>query len=78
MKNFTLNLNEEKAWITFMDEGWATVWHPVTDVLGNHLDWTDSVMDHCRKQFNNEDNWRSFGIARTSQMLKDNAERDNL
>ena len=27
-----LDLNLEKAWVTFMDEGWESVWHPVTDV----------------------------------------------
>jgi hypothetical protein len=77
---FTFNKQTEKAWITFMDEEWCTTWHPVTDVLGNHLDWSDDIMDHCRKQFNNPNKrfWRSFGIARTSQMLMDNAERDNL
>lgn len=78
MKKFTLNLKTEKAWITFMDEEWQTEWHPVTDVLGNHLDWSDGIMDHCRAQFNNVNNWRSFGIACTSQMLMGNAQRDNL
>jgi len=35
----SLNLNLEKAWVTFLNDGWESVWHPVTDVLGNHLDW---------------------------------------
>ena len=39
---------------------------------------TDSIMDHCRAQFNNRENWVSFGIAQTSQMLMGNAVRDNL
>lgn len=72
---FTFNKQTEKAWITFFE---GHEWHPVTDVLGNHLDWSDDIMDHCRKQFNNKNNWKSFGIARTSQMLMDNTERDNL
>ena len=36
-----LDLNKEMAWVTFMDDGWETKWHPVTDVLGNHLDWSE-------------------------------------
>ena len=46
--------------------------------MGNHLEFDDGIMDHCRSQFNREDNWVSFGIARTSQMLVKNSERDNL
>lgn len=30
------------------------------------------------KMFNNKENWVSFGIAPTSQMLMRNAVRDNL
>jgi hypothetical protein len=73
-----LDLNKEMAWVTFMDEGWQTVWHPVTDVMGNHLEFDDTIMDHCRSQFNNEENWVTFGIAPTSQMLMQNSVRDNL
>ena len=73
-----LDLNKEMAWVTFMDDGWETKWHPVTDVLGNHLDWSEEIMDHCRKQFNDSDNLVSFGIAPTSQMLIKNSVRDNL
>ena len=73
-----LDLNLEKAWVTFLNDGWESVWHPVTDVTGNHLDWSEDIMDHCRKQFNNSDNWVSFGIAPTSQMLLKNSVRDNL
>tara|TARA_R110002020_G_scaffold460429_2_gene678916 strand:- start:295 stop:525 length:231 start_codon:yes stop_codon:yes gene_type:complete len=74
------NLNKEKAWITFMAEDWQKVWHPITDVIGNHLDWNDSneIMNHCRRQFNNENNWVTFGIAPTSQMEIGNAVRDSL
>ena len=71
-----LDLNKEMAWITFMNEGWETVWHPVTDVAGNHLEFDDSIMDHCRAQFNPK--CISFGIAPTSQMLMQNSVRDNL
>jgi hypothetical protein len=75
-----IDLNNEMAWVTFMDEGWQTQWHAVTDVAGNHLEWTDSneIMNHCRAQFNNRENWVTFGIAPTSQMILGNAVRDNL
>jgi len=74
-----LNLNKEKAWVTFMNEDWENIWHPVTDALGNHLDWSsEHIMNHCRVQFNNSNNWVTFGIAPTSQMLMKNAVRDNI
>jgi len=75
-----LDLNREMAWVTFLHEGWQTIWHPVTDVMGNQLEWSDSnkIMNHCRAQFNKEGNWVSFGIAPTSQMILENAVRDNL
>jgi len=73
-----IDLNNEMAWVTFMDEGWQTQWHPVTDVAGNHLEFDESIMDHCRSQFNREGNWVTFGIAPTSQMILGNAVRDNL
>ena len=85
-----LDLNKEMAWVTFvdMDNGFETKWFPVTDVCGNQLDWSDSIeiMNICRSQFNDdvrckhrdEDNWVSFGIAPTSQMVMQNSVRDNL
>ena len=73
-----LDLNKEMAWVTFMHDGWETKWHPVTDVCGNQLEWSKEIMNHCRKQFNSSDNWVSFGIAPTSQMLMQNSVRDNL
>ena len=73
-----LDLSKEMAWVTFMDEGWQTKWYPVTDVAGNHLEFDDSIMDHCRSQFNNKENWVTFGIAPTSQMMMQNSVRDNL
>lgn len=73
-----LDLNKEKAWVTFLSEGWKTKWYPVTDTAGRHLDFDDTIMDHCRAQFNKKENWVSFGIAPTSQMLLQNAVRDNL
>ena len=75
---FRIELDREMAWITFMGDGWETVWHPVTDVAGEQLEWSDNIMDHCRSQFNKEDNWISFGVAPTSQMLLQNSVRDNL
>lgn len=73
-----LDLNKEMAWVTFANEGWETIWHPVTDITGNQLEFDDSIMDRCREDFNNKENWVSFGIAPTSQMLMQNAVRDNL
>lgn len=73
-----IDLNKEMAWVTFMEDGWQTKWHPVTDVAGNHLEFDESVMDHCRSQFNKEGSWVTFGIAPTSQMILGNAVRDNL
>lgn len=73
-----LDLNKEMAWVTFLHDGWQGKWHPVTDVMGNHLEFDDGIMDHCRAQFNKEGNWVSFGIAPTSQMLLKNSVRDNL
>ena len=75
-----LDLNKEMAWVTFVDNGFETKWFPVTDVCGNQLEWSDSekIMAICRSQFNDNENWVSFGIAPTSQMLMQNSVRDNL
>ncbi len=75
---FRLELDREMAWVTFMGNGWETIWHPVTDASGNQLEWSEDIMDFCRAQFNDEKNWISFGIAPTSQMLVKNSVRDNL
>jgi len=75
-----LDLNQEMAWITFMEDGWETKWHPVTDGKGEQMVFDDNVMDYCRTQYNggNGREWTYFGIAPTSQMLLKNAVRDNL
>jgi hypothetical protein len=73
-----IDLNKEMAWVTFMEDGWQTIWHPITDVAGNHLEFDESIMDHCRSQFNKKGSWVTFGIAPTSQMILGNAVRDNL
>ena len=74
-----LDLKQEMAWVTFLNEGWETVWHPVVDDDGQHLAWdAEAIMDLCRTRFNNINNWVSFGIAPTSQMILFNAVRDNL
>jgi len=76
MKN-SINLQHEMAWVTFMGDNWCNEWFPVTDKHGNQLDWDSSdVMEFCREQFNRFG--IQFGIARTSQMILANAERDNL
>ncbi len=79
---FRLELNREMAWITFLGPGWEKVWHPVTDITGEQLEWSDDIMDHCRAKFNtqfhNRGNWISFGIAPTSQMILSNSVRTNM
>lgn len=73
-----IDLNSEMAWITFIDDGWETKWHPVF-FNGSQMEWdSKEVMTLCRKRFNIEGGWRSFGIAPTSQMILRNAVRDNL
>ena len=75
-----LDLCKEMAWVTFMGDGWQTIWHPVTDITGKQLPFDDTIMDYCRAQYNGVDDrgWTYFGIAPTSQMLLKNAVRDNL
>ena len=74
-----LDLNKEMAWVTLMNDGWQTKWFPVLcQITGKQLEFDDTIMDHCRSQFNNEDNLVSFGIAPTSQMIMENSVRDNL
>lgn len=69
-----INLNEEKAWITFLDQEFEIVWFPV-EVNGVHLDWdSNNIMTICRIVFTD----RSWGISPTSQMIQNNACRDNL
>jgi len=75
---FRIELDREMAWVTFMSDGFESIWHPVTDASGKQLEWSEEIMDFCRAQFNNTDCWISFGIAPTSQMLVKNSVRDNL
>ena len=72
-----IDLNKEMAWVTFLHDGWETKWHPVTDALGNHLEWGlsgEGIMNVCRAHFGNV----TFGIAQTSQMVVNNSVRDNM
>ena len=75
-----VDLNKDLGWVKFLNDGFENKWFPVTDVCGNQLDWSDSneIMNICRSQFNDEDNWVSFGIASTSQMVMQNSVRDNF
>lgn len=77
-----IDLNKEMAWITFAHDGWRTKWFPVTSIIGEQLEWSDSnhIMNLCREQFNNRDNsgWTYFGIAPTSQMVLNNPVTDNF
>lgn len=73
-----LDLSTEMAWVTFMNENWENVWHPVCDINGNQLKWIDSttIMDYCKLLYNGEQ--VTMGIAPTSQMIIKNAVRDNI
>ena len=75
-----VNLNKEMAWVTFFDNGWNIKWFPILcPITGRHLKFDDkTTMNHCRSIFNNNDNWVSFGIAPTSQMIMGNSVKDNL
>jgi hypothetical protein len=74
-----IDLDKEMAWITFVADGFESKWYPVLcPISGRHLEFDDSIMDHCRAQFNNPHNKVYFGIAQTSQMLMGNSVRDNL
>tara|TARA_B100000780_G_scaffold164649_1_gene115130 strand:- start:351 stop:581 length:231 start_codon:yes stop_codon:yes gene_type:complete len=75
-----IDLEEEMAWVTFMNDGWEVKWYPVLcPITGVQLEFDSKItMDHCRAQFNNDNNWLSFGIAPTSQMVIRNSVRDNL
>ena len=79
-KDMVLDLNQEMAWVTFFNEGWETIWHPVTDITGKQLHFDETIMDYCRERYNAREgrDWTYFGIAPTSQMLLKNAVRDNL
>ncbi len=70
----SINLNEEKAWITFSDKEFEQLWFPV-EVNGVHLDWDSNlIMNICRMAFAD----KGWGISPTSQMLEHNACRDNF
>ena len=75
-----IDLEKEMAWVTFLNDGWETKWFPVLcPITKRQLEFdSETTMDHCRIIFNNDDNWVSFGIAPTSQMVIRNSVRDNL
>ena len=78
-----IDLSKEMAWVTFADDGWQTKWFPISTITGEQLKWIDSdrIMDLCREQFNDDafwHGWTYFGIAPTSQMILNNAVRDNF
>lgn len=73
-----IDLEKEMAWITFLDDGWRTKWHPITDISGRQLEFNDATMDYCRKQYNNRENWVYFGVSPTSQMILKHSVTDNL
>lgn len=69
-----LDIDKEKAWVTFLDDNWEKRWYPILDSLtGRQLDYDDTIMDLCRGQYKGY-----FGIAPTSQMLRENSVRDNV
>tara|TARA_R100001015_G_C4594700_1_gene149962 strand:+ start:733 stop:987 length:255 start_codon:yes stop_codon:yes gene_type:complete len=67
----------EMAWITFnRDNEWEQVWFKV-EMNGKHLKWdSEFIMEIARERWG--DAKFSFGIASTSQMLLNNACRDNF
>lgn len=70
----SINLNEEKAWVTFASNGFEQIWFPL-EVNGVHLNWDSNlIMDICRITFPD----KSWGISPTSQMIINNACRDNF
>tara|TARA_R110000772_G_scaffold104070_3_gene205333 strand:+ start:419 stop:637 length:219 start_codon:yes stop_codon:yes gene_type:complete len=70
-----LDLNREMAWVTFLNDGWETKWHAITDADGNQLEFdSEEAMNICRANFGNV----TFGIAQTSQMIVNNSVRDNM
>jgi len=69
-----INLKTEKAWITFLEDGFQEVWYVVLDdETGEHLDFNESTINHCKTNFNFQ-----FGISPTSQMMLGNAVIDNF
>ena len=70
-----VDLNKEMAWVTYLDDNFQSKWHPVMDEDNEHQEFDSTyTMEHMR-HFSIKPYW---GIARTSQMLLGNAERDNL
>ena len=73
MKN-TINLSKEQAWVTFLDEDFQRIWHPI-EIAGIHVEWhSQIIMQVARERWSD----RGFGIAPTSQMILQNAVRDNF
>src|SRR6056300_694382 len=78
--NGKLNLEDGKAWVTFMDEDWGNIWHPVI-VCGHHIDFHDKdgfsrfAMDVCREVWGDG---RGFGLSDTECMLQGHTCRDNF
>ncbi len=69
----TQNTNE-MAWVTFMSDNWQRTWHPL-ELNGRQLRFDEEFsFEVAMHLFPNE----SWGVARTSQMVLNNAERDNL
>jgi len=70
-----LDLDKEKAWVTFLDDNWEKRWYPISDSsTGCQLDYDDTIMDLCRRRYEGS----YFGIAPTSQMVMGNSVRDNV
>lgn len=67
-------LQQEMAYVTFMGDNWEQNWYPL-ELNGRQLrfdsEWCYEIARHLYPD-------QSWGIARTSQMLLNNAERSNL
>jgi glutamine cyclotransferase len=67
-------LQHGMAYVTFMNDGWEQNWYPLM-LNGRQLtfdaEWCYEIARHLYPN-------QSWGIASTSQMLLNNAERNNL
>jgi hypothetical protein len=76
MKNteFKIDLTKEMAWVTFSEENWEMVWHPIM-MNGKQLQFDSYfIMEIAKERWSD----KTFGIAPTSQILLKNAVKDNI
>ena len=73
----SIDTTTEMAWVTFnRNDEFEKVWFKVESMTGKHLRWdSEFIMEIARERWGSE---ISFGISPTSQMLMNNACRDNF